>query len=135
MARYTGTTERVLRLLEELGPMTRAEICRELGPHAKNVSSIVSILVRDQPRNPRRVHICEWVFDMEGERHYPRAVYALGDKPNARRPKPKKRTEIVARYRAGLKAKFKTNSVFNLARTQEEIHAVSKMRKPQATHP
>lgn len=114
--------------------MTRAEICRELGPNDRNISSLLSILVRDQPLNPRRVHICEWVYDMEGQRPYPRAVYALGDKPNARRPKPKKRTAIVNEYRARCKAKQQLNSVFNLAKSQGEIHAVLKMRKPQAAH-
>lgn len=116
MPRYTGTTARILRLLEELGPMTRAEIARELGSGINNVSSLVSALIRDQPRNPRRIHICEWIYDMEGERPYPRAVYALGDKPNARRPKPKKRTVVVNAYRARRKTMQQQNSVFNLAR-------------------
>lgn len=136
MARYTGNTQRILRMLEELGPMTRLEICRELEPNAQNISSLMSALLREQPRNPRRIHICGWTFEIEGERHYPRAIYAIGgDKPDAKRPKPLKRAEIVSRYRNSLKAKYKTNSVFNLARTQEEIYAVRKMRKPQATHP
>ena len=135
MGRPNGNTARVLRMLEELGPMTRAEICRELGPLDKNISALMSILIREQPRRPRRVHICEWVYDMEGQRPYPRAVYALGDKPNAKRPKPKKRTTVVNEYRARLKTKYQANSVFNLARTQREIYAVPKMRKPEATHP
>ena len=134
MGRGNGNTARVLRLLGELGPMTRAEICRELGPDAKNISSLVSILIRKQPLMPRRAHICAWVFDMDGERRYPRAVYALGDEPNAKRPKPQTRAQVVANYRMRLTARYKSNSVFNLARTQKDINAVSKMRQPEATH-
>jgi hypothetical protein len=134
MPKKTGNTQRILRMLDELGPMTRLEICRELEPNAQNISSLVSALLREQPRNPRRIHISGWTFEIEGERHYPRAIYALGDRPDAKRPRPLSRTEIVARYRAALRTKYQTNSVFNLARTQKEIHAVSKMRQPQATH-
>lgn len=115
MGRRTGTTEAILRVLSELGPMTRAEICRELGSSAVNVSSLMSNLIRDLPATPRRAHIREWVYDMEGQRPYPRAVYALGDKPNAKKPGPKKRTEVVNAYRARLKAKYRNSSVFNLA--------------------
>lgn len=116
MARYRGTTEAILRVLADFGPMTRAEICRELGPRAINVSSLVSNLIRNLPATPRRAYICGWVYDMEGQRPYPRAVYALGDRPNAKRPSPKKRTEVVNAYRARLKAKYQQNSIFNLAR-------------------
>lgn len=75
----------------------------------------MSNLIRDLPATPRRAHIREWVYDMEGQRPYPRAVYALGDKPNAKKPGPKKRTEVVNAYRARLKAKYRNSSVFNLA--------------------
>lgn len=115
MARRVGTTEAILKALAELGPMTRAEICRELGSSAVNVSALVSNLTRDLPNTPRRAHIREWIYDMEGQRPYPRAVYALGDKPNAKKPRPKKRTEVVNSYRARRKAKYRNSSVFNLA--------------------
>jgi len=116
VSRATGTTEAILQVLADFGPMTRAEICRELGPRAINVSSLVSNLIRNLPATPRRAYICGWIYDMEGQRPYPRAVYALGDRPNAKRPSPKKRTEVVNAYRARLKAKYQQNSVFNLAR-------------------
>lgn len=135
MAKKTGNTQRILRMLAELGPMTRLEICRELEPNAQNISSLVSALLREQPCNPRRVHISGWICEIEGGRRYPRAIYALGDKPDAKRPRPMKRAEIVARYRAALCAKYRANSVFHLARTQKEIYEVSQLRQHQAAHP
>jgi hypothetical protein len=132
MGRGIGTTDRILRLLAELGPMTRAEIERELGPHAKNVSSLVSLLCQVRPANPRRAHISGWVFDMENKQRYPRAVYALGDLPNVKRPKPKTRAEVLRRYRAKRKAKYQFNSIFNIARSPDGL---PKVRVRKAANP
>lgn len=134
MGRYTGATDAILRLLAEYGPMTRAEIDREL-PGYRNLSSLVSLLTSERPANPRRAHICGWVWDTEGMREYPRAVYALGDKPNAKRPKPKTRAEIVARYKAKRSTKCYTNSIFNLAQAPRRIHAMHEVRGAPASHP
>jgi hypothetical protein len=112
--------------------MTRTEIDRELGVYAKNTSSLLSLLCQVRPTNPRRAHISGWVFDMEGEQSYPRAVYALGDLPNAKRPKPKTRAEVLRRYRAKRKAKYQFNSIFNIARGP---NGLPKVRGREAAHP
>jgi len=113
------TVARILDLLEHTGPMTSAEACKLLGLERKNSAAIFSRLMRPVVKpepGPRRIHVCGYTHDEEGQRDYPRAIYALGDKPDARKPvsKPK---EIAKRYRVNLK-KRQMVSVFNLGDLQ-----------------
>jgi len=62
---------------------------------------------------PKRLYIKSYVYDQEGERFYPRAVYDLGDKPDAKKPKSDK-LKVKRRYIARRKMRYATNSVFNL---------------------
>lgn len=113
------TTEHILALLASLGPMTRSEICRQLGLPRKDCSAIVSRLMKPtlRPPGPRRLHIVAYVHDEEGQRRYPRALYGLGDGPDARAPGPDpkgaKRRYVAAR-------KLRVASVFHLGLTREQ---------------
>jgi len=108
------TVAQVLELLREVGPMTRAEMSQHLQIDRRNLASVVTRMIRSSPRLPRRIHILRYVFDMEGQRAYPRAVYALGDKPDAKRPVPDTKA-IKRRYNAKVRARNTANFVFNLA--------------------
>ena len=49
---------------------------------------------KKHPKLGKRVYICKWVYDDDvGRMGYPRAVYALGSKDNATKPKPKSGAE------------------------------------------
>lgn len=115
------TTNSILQAIAAYGPMTTREICDLLGLDFHNSASLVSRLTAPRGSIPKRLHIERWVFDAEGQKRYPRAVYALGDKPCAKRPKPD-RVTVQRRYRQKLYARFKTNSVFNLGTTLKQIH-------------
>ena len=108
------TVADIIRLLTDLGPMTRVEICQHLGIDRRAASSIVSRMAKANPRKPQRLYISGYTYDQEGERSYPRAIYALGDLPNARRPKPDP-LGAKRRYNAKVKAVNTMNFVFNLA--------------------
>jgi hypothetical protein len=128
VTKWGELTQRVLQMLDEIGPMTRSEICAHLGQPKDKVSSLVTRLSTDTPKAGRRIHICDYVHDMEGERHYPRAVYALGDKPNKRKPKAD-HLAVRRRYWARRKLKMTANSVFHLGMTRRETEALIKDRK------
>ncbi len=65
----------------------------------------------------KQVYIKEWTVDVLGQKHQPRPVYALGDKPCAPRPKRRPNAEIVARYRAKRRVQVQAPaSIFELAR-------------------
>ena len=119
-AKWGSVTREVLRMLEEDGPMTRAEICKQLGREKDDIAAIVTRLHKRSPESGKRVYIKEYVYDMEGERYYPRAVYALGDKTDAKKPVADQ-LAVKRRYWERRKLRFTANSVFNLALTRRQI--------------
>jgi hypothetical protein len=127
---WGSTTEEVLRLLAELGPMTRAEICRQLGRNKEDIAAVVSRLNKPSAVKPKRIFVKGYVYDMEGERRYPRAVFELGDKPDKSRPKSNIK-EIKARHWAKKKMQMKANSVFHLGMSRRQIKAMHKQIKEQ----
>lgn len=116
---WGDTTTRILALLQDVGPMTRSEVCRHLGLEREDCAAIMSRLLRPtkRPEGPPRLHVSAWIFDEEGQRYYPRAVYSLGNGPNVRKPKVK-RNEVSKRYRE--RVKFKVASVFDLGLTRRQ---------------
>ena len=112
---YGNTTQKILDLLAQNGPMTRAEITKELGYERDYVSAVVGRLARKLVNTPKRIHIVGYTYDMEGERRYPRAIFALGDGEDLKRPKAQTKAN-KKRYREKLKGRFYMNSVFNLGR-------------------
>jgi hypothetical protein len=117
--KWGEVAEKILEMLED-GPMTRAEICLNLGRDKQSIASIVSRLARDTAKAGKRIYVKSYVWDMEGERRYPRAVYALGKKADAPKPAPDVKA-TKARYWAKRKTKLTCNSVFNLALTRREL--------------
>lgn len=111
---YGKTVGEILRILEEIGPMTAMEISDHLNLNRYSTSSIIARLCKESKTIPKRAHIKSYTYDHEGQRKYPRAVYALGDKPNARNPGADPLGNS-RRYRAKRKAKGTANFVFNLA--------------------
>ena len=86
MKPYGSTVRDILHTLETCGPMTRDELCNALDVDRMNISAVVSRLVRPPKNAPRRVHISGYTHDSETGRRYPRAIYAVGDKPDAKKP-------------------------------------------------
>lgn len=102
--------------LRDYGPMTMAELVDLTGIDKYNSAAILQGLNTPSARKAKRVYIVRYVFDHEGARRYPRAVYAVGDLPNA--PKPKSNGKAIRqRYRAAKKTRMKSNFVFNLGQS------------------
>ena len=91
------THDNVRELLADVGPLTSRELA-EFFPEATqwNVSSSLSSMRR--ARN-KCVYIKEWKRSLEDSREHIRAVYALGDKPDARRPRSLTNAEKCGRWR------------------------------------
>lgn len=120
--------QQIMNLLDEIGPMSRSELGVHLGRDKREISSVVSRMSLDTPRAGRRIYICDYVYDMEGERRYPRAVYAIGNKPHKVKPK-RDHLAVKRRYWARRKAKLTANSVFHLGMTRRDMDAYIKERK------
>ena len=115
----------ILRMLQEEGPMTRAEICKRLERPKDEVAAVVSRLNKRSPVAGKRIHIKEYVYDMEGERTYPRALYAIGAAKDAPKPIPDQK-EVKRRYWARAQLKLRANSVFNLGLSRSQLRAMKK---------
>lgn len=106
-------SDRIIRLLEHYGPMTRTDI-RLYMNHPKDVmGSTLKRLRTKLKETPQRIYIKEWIRDERNRNRYT-AVFAAGSEPNAKKPKPFTGAEVVRRYRT--RKKMQTlNSVFALA--------------------
>lgn len=119
---YGETTKAILKGLAELGPMTRAEVLVCVGVDRNSVSAILSRLHKDTPRIGKQIYITGWVYDAEGMRRYPRAIYDLGSKPDAKKPKSSE-IENRRRYERKRHAMYAMNSVFNMAKSRDTLRA------------
>jgi hypothetical protein len=102
------------KALSDLGAMTGAELCQELGVEKAELSAVVSRMAKASKTLPKRLYIVGYTFEHEThDKRYPRAIYALGDLPDKPKPKPS-RKDNVRRYTANKRKRLTGNSVFNL---------------------
>lgn len=119
---YGDSVEKILNSLAEFGPMTMIEVREIVAMNKNSVAATLSSLHRNRPRSGKRVYVKAYVFDAEGSRSYPRAVYALGNLPDATKPKSDEKA-TKRKYEERKKLKYTMNSVFNLAKTRDQIRA------------
>jgi hypothetical protein len=122
----------VIAALEDAGEMTRAEICRAMGVDRFIGSAVMSRMHKATPMIPKRIYIARWVYEDDvGGRRYPKAVFALGDKKDAPKPKPKLNKVSTAEYRD--KEQKRVNSVFMWGQSRRVRHAARK-KENHAVH-
>ena len=118
-------TQAILTALEQYGNQSRAELEVTAGIPKLLIAAIVSRMNKRTPRAGKQIHISHYVYDAEGARRYPRAVYAVGDGVDA--PKPKaSHLENRRRYDAKKNAMYRMNSVFNMGKSRDQIRAETK---------
>lgn len=122
---WGSVTIKILKAFEENGEMTRKEVCEYIGLDRMYVSAILTRMNRPGKTLPKRIHVVRYVYDEEGARRYPRAVYALGDQPDAKKPKSNP-AENKRRYLQNLRMRMTGNSVFNLGLTRRQYLAMRK---------
>jgi DNA-binding MarR family transcriptional regulator len=108
---------RVEDALAKEGPMTGAQLARHLGLKRENLAQTISRMSKKGRKEPKRLYIIRWTHEDEGARRFVRAVYALGDKKDATRPKYDLAALAATRRRYYHKRKklITGNTVFNLA--------------------
>lgn len=117
---YGNLTDRILAILQEHGPSTAADVYMEMPETPRNhirmtLGRLTAACMHGPHAGTRRAHIQAWVYDAENARSYPRPLYALGNKPDAPKPKPRSTTKAAARvYRSKYRNMVTRNSVFNL---------------------
>lgn len=115
MRRPWGATANAVRaMLQELGPMTRAEIQRELGIPRDRVSAVVSRI-----HAAGETHVSAYTYDDESAVRYPRAVYSWGPGKDVKKPKVD-RNAVGMRSQKVQRTRIQTSSVFNLGLTRRQ---------------
>ena len=117
---YGSTAKKILELLEDLGPMTAVELFRELNIGRRDASAVVTRLRRPTKTMPKRIYVTGWTEDAEGLRRYPRAILAIGDKPDKERSRAP-RSIVRRRSEEGKRMRNTANSVFNLATSRKDF--------------
>lgn len=104
---------RVLDVLAMCGPLTKGRIAQELGIPADSLGGTLSYLMKGSARfkRPKQIYIHSWIYQQDGQRCYPRAVYALGKKPDVKRPVADRLARKRALY-AERQQQFKNSSAF-----------------------
>lgn len=120
MIAWGNTTDRILLLLKQ-EPMTKAEIQRKLDLQHDQIASVLARLNKKGKLNPKRIYISGYTrHAIKGKMHI-RAVYALGDKPDAPKEiEPLDQSERSKRCYAKLMS-LKNSSVFTQTMTRREL--------------
>lgn len=101
--------QKIIALLTELGPMTMREIADQLKTDLDRIRSFVG---STRQKKPGVIYIQSYRRDEDGGRLYPRAVWAAGNLPDAKRPPKLGRPEYNRRSRK--KKKKAVASIFHL---------------------
>lgn len=97
----------------EFGEITAMELAEYLGITRYDAHAVLNRMNKRTKAGLKRIHIVRYIDDHDGARTYPRAVFAMGDKPDAKKPKADQ-LAVKRRYYARLKSRTTMNSVFNL---------------------
>ena len=107
-----ATSQGVRELLGHVGPLTTLEISAFFpDTRYQDVAAILSNMRKRLVT--KRVYICEWTRDIGQGKSYLRPVYALGSRPDARKPRPVTNAEKCQRWRKKQRIP-KVNSVWAL---------------------
>ena len=94
-----ATSQGVRDLLGHVGPLTTAEVA-QFFPDTR-YQDVAAILSNMRKRLvTKRVYICQWTRDIGQGKSYLRPVYALGSRPDARKPPPVSNAEKCKRWKA-----------------------------------
>jgi len=111
-ADYGVIVSRIEQLIHDYGGMSRAELEIYFPNNRSSLGTILSRMHKAAARTPKRIYVMTWVYDAEGGKRYPRAVYGLGDKPDAKKPVAQRKLN-ARRYRQNTGARV--NSIWAMA--------------------
>lgn len=97
----------------EFGEITAMELAEYLGITRYDAHAVLNRMNKRTKTGLKRIHVVRYIDDHDGARTYPRAAFAIGDKPDAKKPKADQ-LAVKRRYYARLKSRTTMNSVFNL---------------------
>lgn len=116
---------KALEALNEFGHITAQEFADWADIGRYDAHAVLNRMNKRTKAGEKRIHVSYWVDEFEGARRYPRAVFALGDKPDKPKPKPDIRKNRQRCEHKTIKT-FRMNSVFNMGLNRDAIRQVRK---------
>ena len=117
---WGSTTDRIMILLQD-NELTKAEICQELGLDHDAVSSTLTRLKRRSKKFGKRIYICSYTREADGQKNHIRPIFTAGDRQNAHRPKAIPAKVRGLQYYHTRMAKLRNRSIFSLGKTKREL--------------
>jgi len=108
-----------LALLNECGELTAQEFADYVEIGRYDAHAVLRRMAKRTKAGLKRAYVVRYIMDHDGARDYPRPVYALGDQPDAAKPKADPKA-VKRRYEQRVRQRNTANSVFNLARPRRE---------------
>lgn len=115
-----SVVEQITSLLREVGPMTVMDIADTTGIDRYKVHAAMRRMADPDVLGGKRAYVKSYVYQADGARSYPRAVYALGISRCAPRPK-RDQKAVKRRYEQRRNTMLRNSSVFNLGRSIADI--------------
>ena len=123
MNNKNGAKKRVIQILSEVGPLCSAEIAEQAEWSDSYARAAVSYC---RTLWPKQIYIKEYLRSEEFARCYPRAVYAIGDLPDAKKPQPFSHAVYNQRHRN--KKTTQVASIFTIAQPLDKRRLTTKKR-------
>jgi len=111
---------KALEAFAEFGRLTAQEFADFADIGRYDAHAVLNRMNRRTKDGVKRIHIADWTHAHDDARRYPRAVFALGDGLDKKRPKADVRANRK-RSEDKRNASFRMNSVFNMAMTRDTI--------------
>lgn len=110
--RGTRVTDTLAALVEH-GEITGLELAMQLGIDIKVAHGTLKRMATRTKAGLKRLYVVRYDSDNEGHKRYPRPVYAIGDLPDAKKPKANQNARKREYYNR-VKSRTLMNSVFHL---------------------
>ena len=105
-----STYQKIIKALTDHGPMTARDLAEEININLRLVQGALGWV---RAEHPGTIYIQNWRHEKTASRLNMNAVYALGSKPDVKRPKSMSSSQKCKRWRQ--KQKFQIASVFHLS--------------------
>jgi hypothetical protein len=106
--------------LAEFGKITAQEFADYADIGRYDAHAVLNRMSKRTKAGVKRIHIASWTYEYDDARRYPRAVFAVGDKEDKKKPKPNIRLNRQRSEHKTVKA-IRMNSVFNMGLTRDKV--------------
>jgi hypothetical protein len=106
--------------LAEFGKITAQEFADYADIGRYDAHAVLNRMSKRTKAGVKRIYVADWTYAHDDARRYPRAVFAVGDKEDKKKPKPNIRLNRQRSEHKTIKV-IRMSSVFNLALPRDKV--------------